>query len=69
MLIASLAGDGAGVDLLVRALALTLFYAGLAWLPLRITLFMAKRARGLGRPKKRVTAPRPETDDGTWVIR
>ena len=69
MLIASLAGDGAGVDLLVRAVALTLFYAGLAWLPLRCTLLVMKRARGVARPKKRAPTPRPETEDGTWVIR
>ena len=69
MLIASLAGDGAGMDLLVRAVVLTLFYAGLAWLPLRCTLLVMTRAKGLSRQKKRAPETRPQTEDGTWVIR
>jgi hypothetical protein len=69
MFIASLAGDGAGVDLLVRVIALTLFYAGLTWLPLRCTLLVMKRAKWFARPKKPAPSPRPETEDGTWIIR
>jgi hypothetical protein len=57
------------VDLLVRALALTLFYAALAWLPLRCALLVMKRAKGPARPKKQAPTPRPQTEDGTWVIR
>jgi hypothetical protein len=70
MTIASVAGDGAGLDLLGRVVSLTLFYAALCWLPLRGTAAVAGLVHRLKRRRRRSRPPEPQPQraEDIWVI-